>query len=564
MNQEVLNIFNPVQVAPTFDRIRIALASPEKIRSWSFGEIKKPETINYRTFKPERDGLFCARIFGPTKDYECLCGKYKRMKYKGIICEKCGVEVTLARVRRERMGHIELASPVAHIWFLKSLPSRIALMLDMPLKDIERVLYFEYYIVTEPGLTPLKQHQLLSEDDYMRFQDEFGDDSFTAEIGAEAVQGLLKAIDLEKEAEKLREELKTTTSEMKLKKASKRLKLIESFTESGNKPEWMILTVVPVIPPELRPLVPLDGGRFATSDLNDLYRRVINRNNRLKRLIELRAPDIIIRNEKRMLQEAVDALFDNGRRGRVITGANKRPLKSLADMLKGKQGRFRQNLLGKRVDYSGRSVIVVGPELKIHQCGLPKPMALELYKPFIIQRLEERGFVHTVKSAKKFGEKERPEVWDILEEIIDDHPVLLNRAPTLHRLGIQAFYPKLVEGKAIRLHPLVCTAFNADFDGDQMAIHLPLSFEAQLECRILMVSSNNILHPASGQPIAVPSQDIVLGCYYLTAMKPTGKGAGKAFSNAEEAIQCYEAGCIPLHNVIKVRIDGVMVETTVG
>ncbi|MDO8324718.1 MAG: DNA-directed RNA polymerase subunit beta', partial [Phenylobacterium sp.] len=428
MNQEVLNIFNPVQAVPTFDRIRIALASPEKIRSWSFGEIKKPETINYRTFKPERDGLFCARIFGPTKDYECLCGKYKRMKYKGIICEKCGVEVTLARVRRERMGHIELASPVAHIWFLKSLPSRISMMLDMALKDIERVLYFEHYIVTEPGLTPLKQHQLLSEDEYMRYQEEFGDDSFTAEIGAEAVQGLLRAIDLPKEPDRLREDLLTTTSEMKLKKTSKRLKLIESFIESGNKPEWMILSVVPVIPPELRPLVPLDGGRFATSDLNDLYRRVINRNNRLKRLIELRAPDIIIRNEKRMLQEAVDALFDNGRRGRVITGANKRPLKSLADMLKGKQGRFRQNLLGKRVDYSGRSVIVTGPELKLHQCGLPKKMALELFKPFIYHKLEARGLVSTIKQAKEMVEQQRTEVWDILEEVIKEHPVLLNRA----------------------------------------------------------------------------------------------------------------------------------------
>ena len=453
MNQEVLNIFNPPVAAPTFDQIRISLASPEKIRSWSFGEIKKPETINYRTFKPERDGLFCARIFGPTKDYECLCGKYKRMKYKGIICEKCGVEVTLARVRRERMGHIELASPVAHIWFLKSLPSRIAMMLDMPLKDIERVLYFEYYIVTEPGLTPLKQNQLLSEDDFMRAQEEYGDDGFTAEIGAEAVRGMLRGIDLAKEADQLREDLTTTTSEMKLKKASKRLKIMEAFIESGNKPEWMIMTVIPVIPPELRPLVPLDGGRFATSDLNDLYRRVINRNNRLKRLIELRAPDIIIRNEKRMLQEAVDALFDNGRRGRVITGANKRPLKSLADMLKGKQGRFRQNLLGKRVDYSGRSVIVVGPELKLHECGLPKKMALELFKPFIYARLDAKGLSGTVKQSKRMVEREQPQVWDILEEVIREHPVLLNRAPTLHRLGIQAFEPKLIEGKAIQAAP---------------------------------------------------------------------------------------------------------------
>jgi len=553
MNQEVLNIFNPVVAAPTFDQIRIALASPEKIRSWSFGEIKKPETINYRTFKPERDGLFCARIFGPTKDYECLCGKYKRMKYKGIICEKCGVEVTLARVRRERMGHIELASPVAHIWFLKSLPSRIALMLDMPLKDIERVLYFEHYIVTEPGLTPLKLHQLLSEDDYMRFQEEFGDDSFTAEIGAEAVQGLLKAINLAETADKLREELVTTTSEMKLKKASKRLKLIENFTESGNKPEWMILSVIPVIPPELRPLVPLDGGRFATSDLNDLYRRVINRNNRLKRLIELRAPDIIIRNEKRMLQEAVDALFDNGRRGRVITGANKRPLKSLADMLKGKQGRFRQNLLGKRVDYSGRSVIVVGPELKLHECGLPKKMALELFKPFIYARLDAKGLSGTVKQSKRMVEREQPAVWDILDEVIREHPVLLNRAPTLHRLGIQAFEPKLIEGKAIQLHPLVCAAFNADFDGDQMAVHVPLSLEAQLEARVLMMSTNNILSPANGRPIIVPSQDIVLGLYYLSLIKDGEKGEGKLFADLGEIEAALEAGVVSLHAKVKAR-----------
>ena len=553
MNQEVLNIFNPVQAAPTFDRIRIALASPEKIRSWSFGEIKKPETINYRTFKPERDGLFCARIFGPTKDYECLCGKYKRMKYKGIICEKCGVEVTLARVRRERMGHIELASPVAHIWFLKSLPSRIAMMLDMPLKDIERVLYFENYIVTEPGLTPLKQHQLLSEDDFLRFQEEFGDDSFTAEIGAEAIQGLLKAIDLLLVAEQLREDLKTTTSEMKLKKLSKRLKIMESFTESGNKPEWMVLSVVPVIPPELRPLVPLDGGRFATSDLNDLYRRVINRNNRLKRLIELRAPDIIIRNEKRMLQESVDALFDNGRRGRVITGANKRPLKSLADMLKGKQGRFRQNLLGKRVDYSGRSVIVVGPELKLHECGLPKKMALELFKPFIYARLDAKGLSGTVKQSKRMVEREQPAVWDILDEVIREHPVLLNRAPTLHRLGIQAFEPKLIEGKAIQLHPLVCAAFNADFDGDQMAVHVPLSLEAQLEARVLMMSTNNILSPANGRPIIVPSQDIVLGLYYLSLVKDGEPGEGKAFTDMAELEQALDAGVISLHSKIRAR-----------
>ncbi|MDP2258802.1 MAG: DNA-directed RNA polymerase subunit beta' [Caulobacter sp.] len=553
MNQEVLNIFNPVQAAPTFDRIRIALASPEKIRSWSFGEIKKPETINYRTFKPERDGLFCARIFGPTKDYECLCGKYKRMKYKGIICEKCGVEVTLARVRRERMGHIELASPVAHIWFLKSLPSRIAMMLDMPLKDIERVLYFEHYIVTEPGLTPLKVNQLLSEDEQMRFQDEFGDDSFTAEIGAEAIFNLLKGIELEKEAEKLREELAGSPSEIKQKKYSKRLKIIEAFIESGNKPEWMILTVVPVIPPELRPLVPLDGGRFATSDLNDLYRRVINRNNRLKRLIELRAPDIIIRNEKRMLQEAVDALFDNGRRGRVITGANKRPLKSLADMLKGKQGRFRQNLLGKRVDYSGRSVIVVGPELKLHECGLPKKMALELFKPFIYARLDAKGLSGTVKQSKRMVEREQPAVWDVLEEVIREHPVLLNRAPTLHRLGIQAFEPKLIEGKAIQLHPLVCAAFNADFDGDQMAVHVPLSLEAQLEARVLMMSTNNILSPANGKPIIVPSQDIVLGLYYLSQSRDGEPGEGKIFGDLGEIEMALDAGVVTLHSKIKAR-----------
>jgi DNA-directed RNA polymerase subunit beta' len=553
MNQEVLNIFSPVAAAPTFDQIRISLASPEKIRSWSFGEIKKPETINYRTFKPERDGLFCARIFGPTKDYECLCGKYKRMKYKGIICEKCGVEVTLARVRRERMGHIELASPVAHIWFLKSLPSRIALMLDMALKDVERVLYFEYYIVTEPGLTPLKPNQLLTEDEYMRYQEEFGDDSFTAEIGAEAVRNLLMGIDLPKEAERLRSELADSPSEMKAKKYSKRLKLIESFMESGNKPEWMILTVVPVIPPELRPLVPLDGGRFATSDLNDLYRRVINRNNRLKRLMELRAPDIIIRNEKRMLQEAVDALFDNGRRGRVITGANKRPLKSLADMLKGKQGRFRQNLLGKRVDYSGRSVITVGPELKLHECGLPKKMALELFKPFIYARLDAKGLSGTVKQSKRMVEREQGAVWDVLEEVIREHPVMLNRAPTLHRLGIQAFEPKLIEGKAIQLHPLVCAAFNADFDGDQMAVHVPLSLEAQLEARVLMMSTNNILSPANGRPIIVPSQDIVLGLYYLSLARENEPGQGKLFANLGEIDAALDARVITLHTKIKAR-----------
>ena len=537
MNQEVINLFSPQTPAQVFDQIRISIASPEKILSWSYGEIKKPETINYRTFKPERDGLFCARIFGPIKDYECLCGKYKRMKYKGIICEKCSVEVTLSRVRRERMGHIELAAPVAHIWFLKSLPSRIGLLLDMTLKDLERVLYFEYYVVLEPGLTPLKDRQLLSEEEYLKAQEEYGADSFTALIGAEAIREMLKAIDLGKMQAELRNEIAETDSDIKKKKIAKRLKLIEAFIASSNKPEWMILTVVPVIPPDLRPLVPLDGGRFATSDLNDLYRRVINRNNRLKRLIELRAPDIIIRNEKRMLQEAVDALFDNGRRGRVITGANKRPLKSLADMLKGKQGRFRQNLLGKRVDYSGRSVIVVGPELKLHQCGLPKKMALELFKPFIYSRLDAKGLSTTVKQAKKLVEKEKPEVWDILDEVIREHPVLLNRAPTLHRLGIQAFEPVLIEGKAIQLHPLVCAAFNADFDGDQMAVHVPLSLEAQLEARVLMMSTNNILHPANGAPIIVPSQDIVLGLYYLSLMREGEPGEWKFEIHKEEELK---------------------------
>lgn len=557
MNQEVMNLFNPATPAPTFDQIKISIASPEKIASWSYGEIKKPETINYRTFKPERDGLFCARIFGPIKDYECLCGKYKRMKYKGIICEKCGVEVTLSRVRRERMGHIELAAPVAHIWFLKSLPSRIGLLLDMTLKDLERILYFEYFVVLEPGLTPLKYRQLLSEDDYLRAQDEYGDDSFTAMIGAEAIRELLRSMDLEKIAADLRVEISEATTELKPKKLAKRLKIVEAFQLSGNKPEWMILTHVPVIPPDLRPLVPLDGGRFATSDLNDLYRRVINRNNRLKRLIELRAPDIIIRNEKRMLQEAVDALFDNGRRGRVITGANKRPLKSLADMLKGKQGRFRQNLLGKRVDYSGRSVIVVGPELKLHQCGLPKKMALELFKPFIYARLDAKGHSATVKQAKKLVEKERPEVWDILDEVIREHPVMLNRAPTLHRLGIQAFEPVLIEGKAIQLHPLVCSAFNADFDGDQMAVHVPLSLEAQLEARVLMMSTNNILHPANGAPIIVPSQDIVLGLYYLSIMRDNEPGEGMAFADMGEIDHALAAKSITLATKIRGRYIGV-------
>jgi DNA-directed RNA polymerase subunit beta' len=553
MNQEIVNLFGSQVQQQNFDQIRIGIASPEKILSWSYGEIKKPETINYRTFKPERDGLFCARIFGPVKDYECLCGKYKRMKYKGVICEKCGVEVTLAKVRRERMGHIELAAPVAHIWFLKSLPSRIGLLLDMTLKDLERVLYFENYIVLEPGLTSLKPLQLLSEEDYLKAQEDFGEDSFTAAIGAEAIRELLKGLDLEKIAADLRVEIAESTSELKPKKLAKRLKVVEAFIQSGNKPEWMILTVVPVIPPELRPLVPLDGGRFATSDLNDLYRRVINRNNRLKRLMELRAPDIIIRNEKRMLQEAVDALFDNGRRGRVITGANKRPLKSLADMLKGKQGRFRQNLLGKRVDYSGRSVIVVGPELKLHQCGLPKKMALELFKPFIYARLDAKGHAATVKQAKKLVEKEKPEVWDILDEVIREHPVLLNRAPTLHRLGIQAFEPVLIEGKAIQLHPLVCAAFNADFDGDQMAVHVPLSLEAQLEARVLMMSTNNILHPANGSPIIVPSQDIVLGLYYLSLAMDGEPGEGMLFGNVAEIHHALDAKAVTLHAKIKGR-----------
>jgi len=570
---ELMNIFGQVSGPQSFDQIRISIASPERIHSWSYGEIKKPETINYRTFKPERDGLFCARIFGPIKDYECLCGKYKRMKYRGIICEKCGVEVTLSKVRRDRMGHIELASPVAHIWFLKSLPSRIGLLLDMTLKDLERILYFENYVVIEPGLTPLKQHQLLNEEEYLKAQDDYGDDQFTASIGAEAMRTMLSAIDLDEEKERLRDELRDTNSEARRKKLVKRLKLVEAFIESNSRPEWMILEVVPVIPPELRPLVPLDGGRFATSDLNDLYRRVINRNNRLKRLIELRAPDIIVRNEKRMLQEAVDALFDNGRRGRIITGANKRPLKSLSDMLKGKQGRFRQNLLGKRVDYSGRSVIVVGPELKLHQCGLPKKMALELFKPFIYSKLELYGLASTIKAAKRMVEKERPEVWDILEEVIREHPVLLNRAPTLHRLGIQAFEPVLIEGKAIQLHPLVCTAFNADFDGDQMAVHVPLSLEAQLEARVLIMSTNNILSPANGKPIIVPSQDIVLGLYHITMERPGEKGEGMMFTTIGEIEQALEAKAVSLHARIKARfrtVDGEgkpvvqRVETTPG
>ena len=555
MNQELTNNpFNPLVAPKAFDEIKVSLASPERILSWSYGEIKKPETINYRTFKPERDGLFCARIFGPVKDYECLCGKYKRMKYRGVVCEKCGVEVTLQKVRRERMGHIELAAPVAHIWFLKSLPSRIGLMLDMTLRDLERILYFENYVVIEPGLTDLSYGQLLSEEEFLDAQDAYGSDAFQANIGAEAIREMLANIDLEAEAAQLREDLKEATGELKPKKIIKRLKIVENFIESGNRPEWMVLTVIPVIPPELRPLVPLDGGRFATSDLNDLYRRVINRNNRLKRLIELRAPDIIIRNEKRMLQESVDALFDNGRRGRVITGANKRPLKSLSDMLKGKQGRFRQNLLGKRVDFSGRSVIVTGPELKLHQCGLPKKMALELFKPFIYSRLEAKGLSSTVKQAKKLVEKERPEVWDILDEVIREHPVLLNRAPTLHRLGIQAFEPVLIEGKAIQLHPLVCSAFNADFDGDQMAVHVPLSLEAQLEARVLMMSTNNVLSPANGAPIIVPSQDMVLGLYYVTMEREGMKGEGMSFSSIEEVEHALTAGEVHLHAKVTARI----------
>ena len=537
-----------------FDAIRIGLASPEMIRSWSYGEVKKPETINYRTFKPERDGLFCAKIFGPVKDYECLCGKYKRLKHRGVVCEKCGVEVTLAKVRRERMGHIELASPVAHIWFLKSLPSRIGLLLDMTLRDIERVLYFESFVVVDPGLTQLERGQLLNDETYLEALEENGDE-FDARMGAEAIFELLSAIDLQEESRKLREEIEATKSETKLKRLTKRIKLVDAFLESGNKPEWMILTVLPVLPPELRPLVPLDGGRFATSDLNDLYRRVINRNNRLKRLLELNAPDIIVRNEKRMLQESVDALLDNGRRGRAITGTNKRPLKSLADMIKGKQGRFRQNLLGKRVDYSGRSVIVVGPTLRLHQCGLPKKMALELFKPFIFSKLQHRGLATTIKAAKKMVERESAEVWDILEDVIREHPVMLNRAPTLHRLGIQAFEPVLIEGKAIQLHPLVCAAFNADFDGDQMAVHVPLSLEAQLEARSLMMSSNNVLSPASGEPIIVPSQDVVLGLYYMTRENAAARGCGMIFSDVAEVHRAYENRQVELHASITVRIE---------
>ena len=564
--RDLLNLLKSNQ--EDFSSISAGLASPQMVRSWSFGEVKKPETINYRTFKPERDGLFCAKIFGPVKDYECVCGKYKRMKHRGVVCEKCGVEVTLAKVRRDRMGHIELAAPVAHIWFLKSLPSRIGLLLDLTLREIERVLYFESYIITDPGLTELEKCQILTEEEYIEAFDEYGDE-FTAGMGAEAVQQLLQEIDLDEEIKIIREEVPQTNSETKLKKLSKRLKLLEAFKDSGNKPEWMIMNALPVLPPDLRPLVPLEGGRFATSDLNDLYRRVINRNNRLRRLLELGAPDIIVRNEKRMLQESVDALLDNGRRGRVITGTNKRPLKSLADMIKGKGGRFRQNLLGKRVDYSGRSVIVAGPNLKLHQCGLPKKMALELFKPYVYGKLEQRELATTIKAAKKLVERETPEVWEILEEVIREHPVLLNRAPTLHRLGIQAFEPLLVEGKAIQLHPLVCVAFNADFDGDQMAVHVPLTIEAQLEARALMMSTNNILSPANGEPIINPSQDVVLGLYYMTREKIGAAGSGRVFSNPDEVLRAYESETIDLHAKIKVRIINAdkgkfLEETTVG
>ncbi|OGT60010.1 MAG: DNA-directed RNA polymerase subunit beta' [Gammaproteobacteria bacterium RIFCSPHIGHO2_12_FULL_45_12] len=561
--KDLLNLVKQQNQPQEFNVIRIGLASPDMIRSWSFGEVKKPETINYRTFKPERDGLFCAKIYGPIKDYECLCGKYKRLKHRGVVCEKCGVEVTLSRVRRERMGHIELASPVAHIWFLRSLPSRIGLMLDMTLRDLERVLYFEAFVVVDPGMTQLEKGQLLSEEAYYDAIEEYGDE-FEARMGADAVQELLRGINLEIEVPRIREELPRTTSEAKHKKLSKRLKILEAFLSSGNKPEWMILTVLPVLPPDLRPLVPLDGGRFATSDLNDLYRRVINRNNRLKRLLDLNAPDIIVRNEKRMLQESVDALLDNGRRGRAITGTNKRPLKSLADMIKGKQGRFRQNLLGKRVDYSGRSVIVVGPTLRLHQCGLPKKMALELFKPFIYSRLQLLGSASTIKAAKKMVEREEPEVWDILEEVIREHPIMLNRAPTLHRLGIQAFEPLLIEGKAIQLHPLVCTAYNADFDGDQMAVHVPLSLESQLEARSLMMSTNNVLSPANGEPIIVPTQDVVLGLYYLTRSCVNARGEGMLFADVDEVLRAYEGGFVDLHASIRTRVKEYPLNTETG
>src|ERR1700683_4632915 len=561
--EDLFGLFEKPKNPIAFNAIRISIASPEMIRSWSHGEVKKPETINYRTFKPERDGLFCAKIFGPTKDYECNCGKYKRMRHRGVVCEKCGVEVIQSKVRRERMGHIALAAPLAHIWFLRSLPSRIGTLLDMTLKELEKVLYFECYIVTDAGETPLQYKELLTERKYREAREQYGD-AFKAEMGAEAVRSLLGQLTLDKLAEELRAEMKAPASEARRKKVAKRLKVVNAFRDSGNKPEWMILTILPVIPPDLRPLVPLDGGRFATSDLNDLYRRVINRNNRLKRLIELNAPDIIIRNEKRMLQEAVDALFDNGRRGRAITGPSTRPLKSLSDMLKGKSGRFRQNLLGKRVDYSGRSVIVVGPELRLHQCGLPKKMALELFKPFIYNKLEEKGYVTTIKSAKKMVEKEGKDVWDILDEVIREHPVLLNRAPTLHRLGIQAFEPVLIEGKAIQLHPLVCVAYNADFDGDQMAVHVPLSIEAQVESRALMMSTNNILSPAHGKPIIVPTQDMVLGLYYMTRERPMARGEGKFFASPDEVRIAYDHGEIDLHAKINVRMPAIRVDGIPG
>ncbi|MEJ2588588.1 MAG: DNA-directed RNA polymerase subunit beta', partial [Deltaproteobacteria bacterium] len=561
--EELYNFFTKPKDPSSFNAVRISLASPEKIREWSYGEVKKPETINYRTFKPERDGLFCSKIFGPIKDYECNCGKYKRMKHRGIVCEKCGVEVIQSKVRRERMGHIELATPVAHIWFLKCLPSKVGNLLDLTLKDLERVLYFENYIVMDPKDTPLAKSSLLTDEQLYRAREEYGD-RFEAGIGAEAIKRMLSELDLEELSATLRAEMVSTKSEAKRKKLTKRLKVIDAFKESKNRPEWTILDVIPVLPPELRPLVPLDGGRFATSDLNDLYRRVINRNNRLKRLLELNAPDIIVRNEKRMLQEAVDVLFDNGRRGKVVTGANKRPFKSLSDMLKGKQGRFRQNLLGKRVDYSGRSVIVVGPDLRLHQCGLPKKMALELFKPFVYNKLDEKGLVTTIKSAKKLVERETADVWDALDEVVKEYCILLNRAPTLHRLGIQAFEPILIEGKAIQLHPLVCTAFNADFDGDQMAVHVPLSIEAQIEARVLMMSTNNILSPAHGEPIIVPSQDIVLGIYYMTRERPFAKGEGKHFSSIDEVRIAHDAGELDLHAAIRVRIEGAITDTTTG
>ena len=572
--RNLLNIFNQKPLSEDFDYIKIGLASPEMVRSWSYGEVKKPETINYRTFRPERDGLFCAKIFGPVKDYECLCGKYKRLKHRGVVCEKCGVEVTQSKVRRERMGHLELASPVAHIWFLKSLPSRIGLLLDMTLREIERVLYFEAYLVTDTGMTDLTQGELMSEEQYIEALEEFGDD-FSASMGAEAIYEILKNINLESEMSKILEDMEGTASQIKIKRFQKRLKLVESLMNSGNRPEWMVMHALPILPPDLRPLVPLDGGRFATSDLNDLYRRVINRNNRLQRLLDLNAPEIIVRNEKRMLQKSVDALLDNGRMGRAVTGSNKRPLKSLADMIKGKQGRFRQNLLGKRVDYSGRSVIVVGPTLKLHQCGIPKKMALELFKPFVFSKLIYQGEATTIKAAKRLVELEGPEIWDILDNVIRQHPILLNRAPTLHRLGIQAFEPVLIEGKAIQLHPLVCKAFNADFDGDQMAVHVPLSIEAQLESRALMMSTNNILSPANGEPIIVPSQDVVLGLYYMTREKLNDLGEGSIFSDISELQRSFDNKHVGLHAKIKVRLDRALtnndeestsriIETTVG